>query len=92
MLENINNEWHKLSDTDKPLNSGHEYIIADETRDGSCRMIITGWYDAGDIITLEADVPEVDENITEDQRLLNFIFGSKVDVTVPQSGFYKVTN
>lgn len=84
--------WSELGEGNCSLLSGHEYMVAEDTGTGGCRMLIARWFNAGDTVDLDAEMPELRDADSEDKKLVESIMGSKIDVKVEKDGFFIVTS
>lgn len=84
-------KWKALSVENKPARSGHEYLVAEDTGTGGCQMVIARWFNSGDVTDIKADVPNIQDDATDDMKLLNSIINSVVEVRIQISGFYVIT-
>ena len=84
--------WNELGERNPLMTSGHEYMVAEDTGTGGCRMLIARWYDAGDMVALDAEMPELKDADSEDKKLIDCILGSKIDIKVENDGFYLITS
>lgn len=84
--------WSELGEDNYSLISGHEYMVAEDTGTGGCRMLIARWFNAGDTVDLDAEMPELRDADSEDKKLIDCILGSKIDVKVGKDGFYLITS
>jgi len=79
--------WNKVSENTRP-ESGRRYLIATIFKDEAHQQFAT-WYNQGDIVPIEKTLVH-DPNISDEERLLRAIFGSKKEYIIPEAGFYTI--
>ena len=81
--------WERVTEDNIPI-SGQEYMVSEIMGDVAALRFAT-WYNKGDIVEIECK-PEKDLNeMSAEERLLFWIFGSHKKYEVPVAGFYLKT-
>lgn len=82
--------WERVTEDNKPENH-KSYMVAEIVEEDVAKLGFATWYDKGTVVDIPLKESKNKAEMTAEERLLQCIFGSYKEYTVPKSGFYILT-